>query len=175
MAFTTKIVEDVDTLRAVAHPLRMKLLGSLRTNGPSTASELGRTLGESSGSTSYHLRQLERFGFVVEDDVQPSGRERRWKAAHEMTSFPNELWHSEEGRELFDTVRRRQYEHLNKGLAAWNGPRPGFWHSDYTLKLDPADLPELERELSEVVDRYAQRRGSETVTLHILGLPVEPA
>ena len=51
-------VTDVRALRALAHPLRNRLLGQLRLNGPATASQLGRVVGESSGSTSYHLRQL---------------------------------------------------------------------------------------------------------------------
>ena len=57
---------DPAALRAIAHPIRLGLVGLLRREGPLTASEAGRRLGESSGSTSYHLRQLERFGLVEE-------------------------------------------------------------------------------------------------------------
>ena len=42
------------------------MLGELRLNGAATASQLGRRLGESSGATSYHLRQLARFGSKAE-------------------------------------------------------------------------------------------------------------
>ncbi|MGZ5371262.1 helix-turn-helix domain-containing protein [Aeromicrobium sp.] len=171
MAFTSKGIGDIETLRAVAHPLRMSLLAALRRDGPATASELGRLLGESSGATSYHLRQLERFGFVVEDEVQPSGRERRWKAAHELTSFRPELWESVEGRELFDDVWRRQLQHLREGLAAWTGPHRGLGHSDYLLRLDPADLESLVEDIEAVIARYADRRGSEAIALHVLALP----
>src|SRR5688500_10930073 len=110
MALTNKVVEDLETLKAVSHPLRMQLLGALRRRGPATASELGRELGESSGSTSYHLRQLERFGFVSDADEQPSGRERRWKALHDLTEFPSALAKLDGGREYLDVVRRRQEE-----------------------------------------------------------------
>jgi DNA-binding transcriptional ArsR family regulator len=54
-------------LKALAHPLRVQLLDALSTYGPATASALGERLGESSGATSYHLRQLEKSGFVRED------------------------------------------------------------------------------------------------------------
>jgi len=37
----------VETLRALAHPLRMRLLGTLRREGPATASQLAAALGES--------------------------------------------------------------------------------------------------------------------------------
>ena len=171
MAMTTKIVEDLETLKAVSHPLRLNLLGLLRREGPATASQLGRSLGESSGSTSYHLRQLERFGFVGDDDEQPSGRERRWKALQDSTSFPSSLAGLDGGREYVDAVRRRQEEYLREGLEAWTEPRPGIGHSDYNLRLDPDDLETLQRELHEVMTRYWGRDGSEDVVVHLLTLP----
>lgn len=174
MSFTTRLVEDLDTLKAASHPLRMRLLGRLRSGGPATASELGRTLGESSGSTSYHLRQLERFGFIGEAEEQPSGRERRWRALHDVTSFPPALAELEGGREYVDVVRRRQEEHLREGLAAWTEHRAGIGHSDYFLRLDPSDLEALQAELDDVIARYASSAGSEQVSLHVLALPRTP-
>ena len=171
MAMTTKIVEDLETLKAVSHPLRLNLLGLLRREGPATASQLGRSLGESSGSTSYHLRQLERFGFVGDDAEQPSGRERRWRALHDATSFPTALAELDGGREYVDVVRRRQEEHLRNGLEAWTAHRPGLGHSDYDLRLDPADLEALGDEIHALVERYAHRQGSEHVALHVITLP----
>ncbi|MYV61205.1 helix-turn-helix domain-containing protein, partial [Streptomyces sp. SID4931] len=53
---------DARTLRSLAHPLRIRLLNALREFGPATASKLGERLGESSGATSYHLRQLAESG-----------------------------------------------------------------------------------------------------------------
>ena len=171
MTLTTKVVDDLATLKAVSHPLRLKLLGRLRTDGPATASELGRALGESSGSTSYHLRQLERFGFVGDDDDQPSGRERRWKALQDSTSFPSALAELDGGREYVDAVRRRQEEYLRAGLEDWTEHRPGIGQSDYNLRLDPDDLLALERDLHEVATRYWGRKGSQDVVLHVLTLP----
>lgn len=55
---------DAHSLRGLAHPLRIRLLGDLRLHGPATASQLAERLGESSGATSYHLRQLAAYGFV---------------------------------------------------------------------------------------------------------------
>jgi DNA-binding transcriptional ArsR family regulator len=171
MAFTTKHVEDLDTLKAVSHPLRMRLLGALRTGGPATASELGRRLGESSGSTSYHLRQLERFGFVGDDTAQPSGRERRWRALHEMTSFPSALGDLDGGRVYLDAVRRRQGEHLCAGLDAWTEPRAGIGHSDYMVRLSPDDLEQMNDEIGRLVERYARLDTGDPVMVHVLTLP----
>lgn len=171
MAFTMRVVDDLQTLKAVSHPLRLELLGRLRREGPATASELGRALGQSSGSTSYHLRQLERFGFVGDDDEQPSGRERRWRALHDATTFPSSLAELDGGREYVDAVRRRQEKYLREGLEAWVEPRPGIGMSDYSLRLDPKELQALHDELHELVTRYSGRDGSEDVVLHVLTLP----
>lgn len=66
-----------EDLKAFTHPLRMAMYTALRDQGSATASQLARRLGESSGQTSYHLRQLERHGFV-EDDPEHTGRRDRW-------------------------------------------------------------------------------------------------
>ncbi len=65
-------------VRALAHPLRLRMLDSLR-DGPATASMLARDLGESSGATSYHLRALEAAELVLEDLSRRKGRERWWQ------------------------------------------------------------------------------------------------
>ncbi|MGY4645230.1 ArsR/SmtB family transcription factor [Cellulomonas sp. URHB0016] len=68
-----------EALKVFAHPLRTAMYNLLGEQGPSTATQLGRLLGESSGQTSYHLRQLEKHGFVEDDPDHPGGRERWWR------------------------------------------------------------------------------------------------
>ena len=64
---TGTVVPDASGLKALAHPVRLRILGLLRLDGPATASGLADRLGLNSGATSYHLRHLERHGFVLED------------------------------------------------------------------------------------------------------------
>ena len=59
-------LDNARALRAYAHPVRMKLILALRTRGPLTATQAGRLLGESSGTCSFHLRQLAKYGLVEE-------------------------------------------------------------------------------------------------------------
>lgn len=66
-------------LRALAHPLRIRILDLLPSHGPLTASKLGEIVGESSGSTSYHLRQLAKHGLVREVEGRGTARERWWE------------------------------------------------------------------------------------------------
>ena len=77
-------------LRALAHPLRLQLLHVLHAEGPATASQLARRLGESSGATSYHLRALHRVG-MVEEAEQRNARERWWQRSPERLMIPNSV------------------------------------------------------------------------------------
>lgn len=70
---------DVKTMKAFAHPLRMAMYSRLTDVGSATATALAQHLQESTGQTSYHLRQLEKLGLVEEDTGRGSGRERWWK------------------------------------------------------------------------------------------------
>ena len=69
-----------EALKAFAHPLRMAMYRYLTAHGSGTASALARHTGESTGQTSYHLRQLERHGLIEDDPERAgSGRERWWR------------------------------------------------------------------------------------------------
>ena len=72
-------------LRALSHPVRLRMLALLRTEGPATATTLAARLGLNTGATSYHLRQLAEHGFVVDDPERGDGRDRWWQAAHRAT------------------------------------------------------------------------------------------
>ncbi len=69
----------VEELKALAHPLRQRILYHLASVGTANATAIAAAFEQSTGSTSYHLRQLERFGFVEEDAERRSGRERWWR------------------------------------------------------------------------------------------------
>jgi DNA-binding transcriptional ArsR family regulator len=156
-------VRDTQTLRAVAHPIRSRILALLRYEGPATASELGRRLDESSGSTSYHLRQLARFGFVEEDPEQANKRDKRWRAAHMTTSWHRaELSDDPEWRQISDALERRQLLRAVDQFQRWFAGEDRFdprWESigglfDHLLRLTPSQLAALDAELMAVVDRY---------------------
>lgn len=70
---------DTASLKALAHPLRVQILEMLSRYGAQTACGLADLLGESSGATSYHLRQLAKFDFVREVEGKGTARERWWE------------------------------------------------------------------------------------------------
>lgn len=83
----SRIVPGVESLRALAHPDRLRILGTLRIEGPSTATALARRFGLNSGATSYHLRQLAHHGFIEPAEELGNHRERWWRSRHESTVF----------------------------------------------------------------------------------------
>ena len=85
MELTPSVTPDAAGLKALAHPVRLRMLGMLRIDGPATATSLAARLGLNSGATSYHLRQLADHGFIVDDQERGNGRERWWRAAHAST------------------------------------------------------------------------------------------
>ncbi|MFE4870650.1 ArsR/SmtB family transcription factor [Streptomyces sp. NPDC056682] len=157
-------VLDARSLRGLAHPLRIQLLKSLRHDGPATASQLAERLNESSGATSYHLRQLAAHGFVEDDAERGKGRERWWKAAHNGTSFAEDL-HTSTDPEVRGAADLFMHEIANihtQELATWLGTKhdwPEPWAtsgdlSDFTLNLTAAQLHELSEKLHAVIETY---------------------
>ena len=154
-------------LRAIAHPLRGRLLGMLRVDGPSTASRLAQRVGESSGVTSYHLRQLASYGFVSELTERGNGRERWWQAEHTFTNWqPDELLDQPGGLEANEQMHRLQIESMGRELRAWAEDGLAVhgreWASvaglsDYVLRLTPAEARQVLDELYAVLDGWAER------------------
>jgi DNA-binding transcriptional ArsR family regulator len=182
-------VTDVRALRALAHPLRSRLLGQLRLHGPATASGLGRVVGESSGSTSYHLRQLAAYGFVEEVEGQGTARERWWRARHRLTSWrADEIASQEGGPEVEDELVRIQLDVRGRVLQAWQAQRdtrgPAWTAAaslnDHALRLRPDQARELADELNAVLARWMQNHpsdvpadGAELVAVFTDVLPLE--
>ncbi|HET8742352.1 MAG TPA: helix-turn-helix domain-containing protein [Gaiella sp.] len=156
-------LRDPASLRALAHPVRLRLVALLRREGPLTASEAGRRLGESSGSTSYHLRQLARFG-LVEEDGGGRGRAKPWRATSLYTSWPSRP-ETEELAEASLVLDRFVVERYGERLAEWIERRrdePREWveaaaFGDSLLYLDRDELAALRDSLQALAEPYLER------------------
>jgi DNA-binding transcriptional ArsR family regulator len=171
-------VRDPRALRALAHPVRGALLAALRLDGPSTATRLGERLDESSGSTSYHLRQLAAFGFVEEVPSDTGGRERWWRARHRGTRWETaDLLDDPAGREVVEEMEHRMVAQQRRMLAAHSAERDDLddaWRAavslnDWSLHLSPAGLRALTAELTDVLTRWRDEREEDGQPLvHVL-------
>lgn len=154
---------DPRSVRALAHPLRARLLTSLRVDGPGTATTLGARLGESSGATSYHLRVLADHGFIEEDRSRGRGRERWWRSAHDVTSWrPDQFGDDPGARAAEQWLTGFGARHAMAVLDDWIARRPSTepaWvaasdASDHRLVMTPSQLRALVDELNAVVLRH---------------------
>ncbi|WP_421109697.1 ArsR/SmtB family transcription factor [Streptomyces sp. NEAU-S77] len=181
-------VLDPRSLRGLAHPLRMRLLGALREYGPATASQLADRLGESSGATSYHLRQLAAHGFVTDDPERGKGRERWWKAAQASTRVGTDelLRHPDPSvRGAMNTLLHELATVHGQELSTWLGTlhewpaewRPSSDISDFTLRLTPALAREMLEKVHEVIESYREKEvdqkaeDSARYRVHLHGFP----
>jgi DNA-binding transcriptional ArsR family regulator len=115
-----EIVLEMAALKGLAHPLRVAIIDVLSAYGAATASSLAERLGESSGATSYHLRQLEKHGFVREDTTRGSGRERWWERVPRPISLnATEFGSAGADREASDLVMAEWQRNRQKRLAAF--------------------------------------------------------
>jgi DNA-binding transcriptional ArsR family regulator len=80
-------LNDARVMRALAHPIRLRIIALLSEIGPASVSALAGHTGESTASVSYHLSQLARFGLVEEAVEARTGRERPWRAVHRGLSW----------------------------------------------------------------------------------------
>ncbi|MYT06165.1 MULTISPECIES: helix-turn-helix domain-containing protein [Streptomyces] len=179
---------DARSLRGLAHPLRMELLNALRRRGPATASMLAERLGESSGATSYHLRQLAEYGFIADAPEHGKGRERWWKAAADGLTFDaTEL--DGAGPELRGMAEIFLHEvaatHARE-LSNWLHTRERWskdWirsadMSDATLQLTPELGAELVDKMHALISDYRGRvtdddPDAEQVRIHTHLFPIE--
>lgn len=74
------VIGDAATLRAIAHPARMRILEHLALEGPLTATACAGLTGLSPSACSYHLRLLGRAGLVAEAPSAGDLRQRPWRA-----------------------------------------------------------------------------------------------
>jgi DNA-binding transcriptional ArsR family regulator len=108
-------VRDVEGLRALAHPMRQRILRRLHEAGAATSTTLARDLGENSGIMSYHLRLLAEHDFVREVAGRGQGRERWWEVP------PRQVWIPREGLSI-----EAQAEVSGLRPAAWADAVEGF-------------------------------------------------
>jgi hypothetical protein len=162
-------IPDPTALKALVHPLRLQLLDALAVRGRATASQLAAELGETSGATSYHLRQLARHGFIEELPGVGATRERWWRPVTGGWTMPASLQRASGGiaatagtvaSTLIESSHRRLMEFF-RTMSRW----PVAWQRAVTrqqahLDLDPEQLRALGFELEALVERYRALPGT---------------
>lgn len=176
-------------LRALAHPLRIRILDELSAYGPLTATGLAERLGESSGVTSYHLRQLEKHELVREVKGRGTARERWWERRPGGIATPDARVFAPGSAERLATQlitnewERGRQQNYHEFLAEGEDTFGAEWIEASTsdtanLRLTPEELRRLATDVEAVIDGYVQRHrgnaspGSRPVQIHFNAFPL---
>ena len=163
---------DARTLRGLAHPLRVRLLGMLRTDGPATATQLAGTPGAVQRRDRYHLRQLALYGFITDDPGRGQPRERWWKAAHRGTTLdlgealgdPEALAAGEVYlRSVAQASAARVMDHLDEVSTLPPAWRAAGALNDALLRLTPQEADEVATRMWELVEQYRRADDEDAV------------
>lgn len=175
-------------LKALSHPLRLQLLEMLSRYGAQTASGLAERLGESSGSTSYHLRQLAKHSLVREVPEKGNGRERWWERPPGPIALGPDTGTSDTATVSAARIVARQFEQnraraLDDFLRFGDEALGAEWMegavlNTSNLRLDRAQLAEISDRvvsyLGEIVEEYRDAGGPDArpVQMHFNAFPL---
>jgi DNA-binding transcriptional ArsR family regulator len=155
-------ISDPARIRALAHPVRLKLLDHLGDVDAATATECAEAIGESPASCSFHLRILEKYGYI--ERAARRGREKPWRVrANDFDLRPDpdvpgsllavqavaELGLESEFLRVRDYFSRVEHED-DDWVQASTFTRSAFWAT-------AEELAELSREVQNLTDRFAGR------------------
>ncbi|WP_164545045.1 ArsR/SmtB family transcription factor [Antribacter gilvus] len=155
------VASSPENIRALTHPTRLKLLNLFGPERELTATECAERIGESVASCSFHLRQLEKYGFV--ERAEPRGKERPWRSAGGFSVRPDfAVPESVDAAKAFATVYlAEQFSRIQRWVAAVDAvdaddvlattqTSQAFWATR-------EELDEVSRDLERLSERFAGR------------------
>ena len=163
----SSITPDIAGLRALSHPVRLRMLTLLRGEGPATATTLAARLDLNTGATSYHLRQLAQHGFIEEDTERGNARDRWWRAAHESTRTDfREQGIVDSDVEAYLTTVALMYADRMRAAVSEMSFLPEAWRkvgtlSDWEVRATPAQAEELVQKIAELIEEAADSDADE--------------
>ncbi|MFC7789524.1 helix-turn-helix domain-containing protein [Microbacterium sp. MAHUQ-60] len=169
-------------LKALAHPLRVRIYNLLSERGPQTASSLAALIGETSGATSYHLRALAAQDLICEVPDRGTARERWWERPKGRINLPGPaetMTPSSRAAAQIVTAEflRLRHQALMDYVNRPESEQPDEWRDaglimTTMLDITPEQMADVKQQLSDVVEaaieRYAgqeSRPGARRVTL----------
>jgi DNA-binding transcriptional ArsR family regulator len=175
-------IKDAAVLKALAHPLRRRLIDVLRVDGPSMPSVLARATGQAVANISHHLRVLADAGLLVEaPELARNRKEHWWRLVDARLSWnPDDF--APEVADAAESIGLQRQIDLISGWLSSPAARGEPWQdssfsTDVWLRLSPAELAELGAEIQELIGRYHGRPespGREPVFVLSRGFPARP-
>jgi DNA-binding transcriptional ArsR family regulator len=180
-------IRDPRVLRAIAHPVRLRLMEQLAIAGPATATQLAERVGESPANCSWHLRQLARYGYV--EEAGGSGRQRPWRLVPRRRQWGGAGESTElarAGEEADAVLQEHEFAAMRAAMANW-ASEPDEWRDAQFVTqsfgwFTAEELAELHHEVTALLIRRMERLrdpatrplGARPVRLFAWGVPAEP-
>ena len=162
----TFVVEQFDQLRAIADPLRSRILEQL-VQRPMTMTQLGEVFGETTAKIHYHVRELEKYGFLrlVEKRERGGFIEKYYRAmAREIdiapdllrTTLQSELSSTVQG--YLDEMKRGVMRAITYGNEYPEAPICLAWES-VSLWMTQDEFKRLDKQLTALFEPFRQPQG----------------
>jgi DNA-binding transcriptional ArsR family regulator len=181
----TFVVEQFDQLRAIADPLRSRILEQL-VQRPMTMTQLGELFGETTAKIHYHVRELEKYGFLrlVEKRERGGFIEKYYRAVAREIHVADELLHTTPPSELDSTVQG-YLDEMKQGIIraiAYGNEHPEtpfcFTLGSDSLWMTQDEFKLLEQQFEALVDPFRQpqgRAGERPWIAHFMAHPLVPS
>jgi DNA-binding transcriptional ArsR family regulator len=181
-------ITDPQVMRALAHPARIEIMEYLSSTGAGvTATQMASVVGLSPSATSYHLRELARYGLVEQAPGRGDGRERVWRSTSAGWNLDTDDDRPETRaaeQELIEVYLSRDFARL-KDYFARQHDEPKEWQDasilmGKSLLLTAEELREVNAEVQKILSPYERRRrapdppaGARPVVVHYAAFPIE--
>ncbi|MGW5651038.1 winged helix-turn-helix domain-containing protein [Streptomyces humi] len=159
-------LERTALYKSLGNPLRRRILDYLHRHAEANSTVLARELGESSGTTSYHLRRLAEQKLIEEIPEKSRGRERWWRSlpfSHTTpdpaTMAPDEY---DAARQLAMLKIDVDTELFRRAHREYRGPEGWAQVQRYGTWLTKEEFLAFMREYQTLLDRYAHSRETAT-------------
>jgi DNA-binding transcriptional ArsR family regulator len=180
-------ITDAAVLKAVAHPLRRRLLDLFRVDGPAMPSVLARNTGQAVANISHHLKVLAECGLIAEaPELARNRKEHWWRIVDPQLSWSHaDFTGDAAGMAAADAAESIGLQRQVDLIATWLGSpasREEPWgdrafSTDSWLNLSPDELAALGDEINEAISRYRGRTAApdrEPVFVLSRGFPARP-
>ena len=153
---TTTAIDDPRYVKALSHPLRVRILAMLQERTASPV-ELADWLGARLGTVAYHVRTLHQLGLIdLVDETRVRGAVAHHYRAKERPQITDEAWSqaSPMAKQAAVGATLQTIDEYARASAAAGGFDRGDAHlSRYVMELDEQGWRELSRACADLVGR----------------------
>jgi predicted ArsR family transcriptional regulator len=150
-------------LRAIAHPVRNRVLSELSAVGPMRAADVAGRIGIPANQASFHLRQLAKYGLVEEaPELARDRRDRVWRVQDESTTLHLDgLEETPGGKAAVSVFRRQMAERahalVDSAYADTKVEGTSVTIIEDSISLTKDEAVELAEALTELTKRWHDR------------------